>query len=265
MQKSTLTLLIAAIVGVGLVPETAVAKGGYIPPSEVDSNSVQAAQVRSMSKRAHTRTARASGRDCGQAAQEEATNARYAGVAGSFVPVAGPFISGLAGFFSIGASAESMTKWKSCMRFDVKNGIAKIDKDMHVAVANSESRLSAQIVTIAQDIHAEQQRYEERLVSLELTMASVPRILTTAPENMPLCPGCDKQIGDDLPAEAASEQVPEAQTSEVPKPVPVSPSSAQEPPKDVAPPVPVRKKLPELLPGEQYAKSSAYTCLNGTC
>jgi len=270
MKRSTLTLPVAALalcMGT-LVPETAWArtKGGYISPSEADSNSIRPSGMQGSTSKHSTQYA-ARGRDCGEDAQARATGARYGGVAGSFIPFAGTIISGVAGFFSIQASDESTTKWKNCVRKDVKNGIAKIDSDMHVAVGKVEDNLRAEIVTIAHTLQTEQQRYEERIVSLELAIASVPMPLTPAHTNMRLCTGCDMQIGD-LPAvetEPEPESVPpETPTTDTSEAGPVSPSSGQVPKKEVIPPLPVRKQLPALLPGEQYARFS-YTCISGTC
>jgi len=265
MKRSTLTLLAAALaLSAGmLAPETASAKGrGYVSPSEADSNSIQAAHVRSTGRRVYTRGAQASGRDCGEAAQNEATNARYISAGASFIPFPGTIISGIASFASIGAGNESTTKWKRCVRQDVKTGIAGINKDMHAAVGKVEDNLRAEIVTIAQELHTEQQRYEQRIVSLELSLASVPMMLSPAHTNMPLCAACDLQVIPDLPT---AETTPETPTADASKAGPVSPSSAQEMQENVVPPPPVRKKRQELLPGEQFAKTSAYTCLNGTC
>jgi hypothetical protein len=274
-MKSTLKMLamaLALVAGMS-VSETAWAKGskhGYISPSEVDGNSIQAAHVRSTGKKSHARTIVASGsrRDCGEAAQQDATMASNFSSLAGFIPYAGTIISAFANVGANQAGSEATTKWQGCMRRDMESGIAGIQKSMEGAVAEVHTDLGKQldssIADIQDHISATEAANEKRLIALEIAMASVAGAAPAVHSYMEVCTGCDPALT--VPQTKPDVPKPDTPVSDASKPSPIAPSAAESAPATLVPPAPQPATRPTSKDFRVESKGpTAVVCLTGTC
>lgn len=286
-MNSTLKLLAATLVlSVGAMPERASATGGYVSPEVSDNNSLRTGGTQisnGRKKRSGTAVASARrGRDCGESAQQNATMMSNASSLAGFIPIAGAYISALIGMGANEESSTATTKWQYCMHKDMEISIAGVEKSMQTAVAGIHKDLGKQLdESIAEaedglgkkldqslaDIKNEVGEMRTQIAKLEIQAASAHRELMPVHENFPsVCLNCEEQVGSEPQAAAIPslpERKPETPTAEAPKVSPAVPTSVE----DKAMPVPERKKLPELKPGEQYANTSPFSpnCRNGVC
>jgi hypothetical protein len=288
-MKSTLKLFAAALVlSAGAVPERAFAARGYTPPHESDSNSLRTGGTQMSNgrkKRSGTAVASArSGKDCGyrdhQDAESMSTASSIIGTGTGFIPVPGVSIAGtiISTFLGLGSTQSSTlatVKWQRC----VEKQIAKIGDEAQASIAQNHKETQESVTRIGEEIGQDvaeissnldaktavfEQRIAEqdkRIAVLELQAAATARAEIPVHQTFPTCVNCGDVTPEQMPLVPETkpeEPVPEAQTSQVPQATPAAPASAPKPvEKEIIPPMPIRKKLPELLPGQEYARSSS--------